>query len=185
VSLMRPHRNQTEKPDEYTTSADFGKLFAEDMTRLYLLSYFLTADHELAERCFVCGFGDCIQGNLVFQTWASSWSRRTIIHTAIRMMSPHAGVTTATSATVYPAAEKESQGIRDEDIAIDSVLSLGTFERFVFVLSVLERYADQDCSVLLSCSRKEVREGRIRAFQQLTESGRRSAASAHNYSSVA
>jgi hypothetical protein len=60
VNLVRTHRNQTEESVEY--SADFGKLFVEDMTRLYLLSYFLTANHEMAERCFVCGFGDCIQG---------------------------------------------------------------------------------------------------------------------------
>jgi hypothetical protein len=37
VNLVRTHRNQTEEPVEY--SADFGKLFVEDMTRLYLLSY--------------------------------------------------------------------------------------------------------------------------------------------------
>ena len=48
VNLVRTHRNQTEEPVEY--SADFGKLFVEDMTRLYLLSYFLTANHEMAER---------------------------------------------------------------------------------------------------------------------------------------
>jgi hypothetical protein len=137
VNLVRTHRNQTEEPVEY--SADFGKLFVEDMTRLYLLSYFLTANHEMAERCFVCGFGDCIQGNLMFQKWARSWSRRTIIHNAIRMMSPHPG-STATSATVHLAAEDEPQRIPDQNIAIDSALSLGTSERFVFVLSVLERY---------------------------------------------
>jgi hypothetical protein len=174
---VNTHRNQIEKHDEYTTSADFGKLFAEGMTRLYLLSYFLAANHETAERCFVCGIGDCVQGNLVFQKWARSWSRRTIVHNAIRMMSPHAGVTTAISGAVHLAAEGEPQRIRNEDIAIDSVLSLGAFERFVFVLSVLERYADQDCSVLLGCSRNDVREGRVRAFQQLTDFERRTAAS--------
>jgi hypothetical protein len=47
------------------------------MTRLYPLSYFLTANPGMTERCFVCDFGDCIQRNLVFQKWARSWSRRT------------------------------------------------------------------------------------------------------------
>jgi hypothetical protein len=182
VNLVRTHRNQTEESVEY--SADFGKLFVEDMTRLYLLSYFLTANHEMAERCFVCGFGDCIQGNLVFQKWARSWSRRTIIHNAIRMMSPHPG-STATSATVHLAAEDEPQRIPDENIAIDSALSLGTSERFVFVLSVLERYPDRDCSVFLGCSRNDVREGRVRAFRQLADFERRTAAPRHDLSSVA
>lgn len=36
--------------------------------------------------------------------------------------------------------------------AIASMLELEDFERLVFVMSVLERYSDQDCSVLLGCS---------------------------------
>jgi hypothetical protein len=41
------------------------------------------------------------------------------------------------------------------------------FERFVYVMSVLERYSDLDCSVLLGCARREVVGARIRAFQQI------------------
>lgn len=167
MNLRRTQRNETGKPAEYTASTDFAKLFAEDMTGLYLLSYLLTANHEKAERCFVTGFEECAQGNVAFQQWARSWSRRTIVHHAIRMMSPHPGVPPGTLDAVYLAAESEPQGRRDEDIAIASVLSLGTFERFVFVLSVLERYHDQDCSVLLSCARNDARRARVRAFQQI------------------
>jgi hypothetical protein len=72
-----------------------------------------------------------------------------------------------------------------KEYGIDSVLSLGTFERFVFVLSVLERYTDQDCAVLLGRSGNDVREGRVGAFQQLTDFERRTAASTHVFSSVA
>jgi hypothetical protein len=49
------------------------------------------------------------------------------------------------------------------------VLGLEEFERFVFVLSVLERYSDQDCSLLLGCSRQDVREARIGALQHVAE----------------
>src|ERR1039458_4345738 len=45
-------------------------------------------------------------------------------------------------------------------------------ERFVFVMSVLERYSDQDCSVLLSCSRQDVGETRMRALLHVAESDR-------------
>jgi len=56
--------------------------------------------------------------------------------------------------------------------AITSILGLEDFERIVFVMSVLEKYSDQDCSVLLGCSRQEVREARIRALQHLSESAK-------------
>jgi DNA-directed RNA polymerase specialized sigma24 family protein len=60
----------------------------------------------------------------------------------------------------------------DADAAIASILGLGDFERFVFVMSVLERYSDQDSSVLLGCSRQDVREARMRALQHVSESDR-------------
>ena len=50
---------------------------------------------------------------------------------------------------------------------LEAVLDLGPFERFVYVMSVLERYSDQDCSVLLGCARGDVIAGRIRALQKI------------------
>ena len=47
------------------------------------------------------------------------------------------------------------------------VLELRPFERFVYVMSVLERYYDHDCSVLLGCARQNVIAARTRAFQQI------------------
>jgi hypothetical protein len=60
----------------------------------------------------------------------------------------------------------------EADAAIASILGLEDFERFVFAMSVLERYPDQDCSVLLACSRRDVRETRIQALLHVAESGR-------------
>ncbi len=42
----------------YATSADFCRIFESDMNRLYLLCYLLTADHGIAEECFVRGLED-------------------------------------------------------------------------------------------------------------------------------
>jgi hypothetical protein len=38
----------------------------------------------------------------------------------------------------------------------DVILSLCVFERFVFVLSILEGQSDGDCLIVLRCSRREV-----------------------------
>jgi hypothetical protein len=47
-----------------------------------------------------------------------------------------------------------------------AVLRLEPFERLVYVMSVLDRYSDLDCSVLLSCARHVVIAARIRGLQQ-------------------
>jgi hypothetical protein len=61
-------------------------------------------------------------------------------------------------------------GTRDAEYAIGSILRLGDFERFVFVMSVLEKYSDQDCCVLLDCSRQDIGETRMRALLHVAES---------------
>jgi len=47
---------------------------------------------------------------------------------------------------------------------------LQNFERFVFVLCVLERYRDHECALLLGCSASEVREARTQAIEELAQS---------------
>jgi len=59
----------------------------------------------------------------------------------------------------------ETPAVQETESA--AVLELRPFERFVYVISVLERYSDQDCSILLGCARRDVVATRIRAFQQL------------------
>ena len=56
--------------------------------------------------------------------------------------------------------------IRDDEVYEDD------FERFVFVMSVLEQYSDQECLLLLASSPREIREARARAFAQLGKSTR-------------
>ena len=53
---------------------------------------------------------------------------------------------------------------------MDAVLRLADFERFVFVMSVLEHYSEHDCAFLLGCSDREIREGRTRALKELMSS---------------
>ena len=51
-----------------------------------------------------------------------------------------------------------------------AVIELPPFERFVFVLSVLERYSDQECSLLLNTNRGEVTAARTHALQSIGNS---------------
>jgi hypothetical protein len=52
---------------------------------------------------------------------------------------------------------------RDNPFA--SILSLDDFERFVFVMSILEEQSDEECAVLLRCSRNDVFMARLLAVK--------------------
>lgn len=147
----------------YASAADFGDVFLSNMNRLYLLAYLLTADHEMAERCFVEAIDHCINGNSVFKEWTPSWARRAIIKNAILMI----------------AHELEGCGERlnkspllvvwrgERDHLLDHVAQLEPFERCVFVISVLERFSDYECSLLLRRTRMEIISGRRNAIKNL------------------
>ena len=167
MNLLCPNRSKPAIADDYATSDDFRKLFTEDMDALHLLAYLLTGNHEKAEQSFVTGLEDCVDNNFVFKEWARSWAQRTIVQSAIRMMAPRP--THAPRARGFADRYAKLQSTLGKHPAIATVLALGDFERFVFVLSVLERYSDQDCAILLNCSRHDVRAARIRALQQISE----------------
>jgi DNA-directed RNA polymerase specialized sigma24 family protein len=153
---------QTTTP--YATQADFRRVFQEDMNRLYLLSLLLTGERDLAEQCFVSGLRMSSEGNPVFKEWATSWARRTIILTAIRMVRPRLGDPQRSS--VPPKTAGPSAISRAE---IANIIALPPFERFVFVMSVLECYTEQECSLLLGCTRREAMEARERALRRTGE----------------
>ena len=140
----------------YAVAADFCRIFESDMDRLYLLAYLLTADKAMAEECFVRGLEDSTRSNRVFRDWAESWARRTVIHNAIQMVRPRPS----------DASARPSQA-NDAPAPIAAVLGLPAFERFVFVMSMLEHHSLQESSLLLGCSREEVTVARSRALQQL------------------
>jgi hypothetical protein len=51
--------------------------------------------------------------------------------------------------------------------AIVAIVALGAFERFVFVMSVLEGHSEQECAILLRCSRRDVMIARVLALTGL------------------
>jgi DNA-directed RNA polymerase specialized sigma24 family protein len=146
----------------YANTDDFCRIFNEEKGELYLLSFLLTANREKAEQCFVSGLEGSINGNSVFKEWARSWARRAIIQCAVRVINPRPMEEGAPS-----MFSRSGNALPTEQEEIAAVLELRPFERFVYVMSVLEGYSVQDCSVLLGYPRRDVVEARIRALQQI------------------
>jgi hypothetical protein len=150
----------------YASGSDFCRIFDEDLNSLYQLSFLLTADREKAEQCFVSGLEDAVDGNSVFKDWARSWARRVIIQNAVRVIEPRQAEGSSPPRPVALNGNHKTPAPENQ-VELAAVLRLEPFERFVYVMSILESYRDQDCSMLLNCSRRDVIEGRDRALQQI------------------
>ena len=71
------------------------------------------------------------------------------------------------------AAEEGSLAeLVSQDPRFSAILALPDFERFVYVLSVLEGCADQECSSLLGVSQQQIEETRLHALQHFWKPGR-------------
>jgi DNA-directed RNA polymerase specialized sigma24 family protein len=156
--------------NEYASHEDFQTIFNEDLKELYQLSFLLTRDPAKAERCLVSGLEDCATGNPVFREWARSWAKRTIVQNAICELKPRSiHSDSRLSENSFPDIDQLLSG-RGGHFPMDAVLGLEDFERFVFIMSVLEHYSEHDCALLLGCSVREIREGRTRALKELADS---------------
>jgi hypothetical protein len=136
----------------YAAAADFGEVFTEEMHSLYLLSFLLTGDKDKAEQCFISALGECLEGMGAFMEWARLWARRAIIRQAIRMIKPAPEVTDQSGLVSVKTAAVASPN----NNLLAAIVSLCAFERFVFVMSILERLSDGDCLAFLRCSRREL-----------------------------
>lgn len=139
-----------ERVTTYATAADYCKIFDEEMQSLYLLAFLLTADKDKAEQCFVGGFGECVERIGVFMDWARSSARLAIVKHAIRMIRP----ASEEGKGFFVSAKWPTNSGTSNPFAV--IVSLCAFERFVFVMSVLEGQSVEDCQSLLRCSRQEV-----------------------------
>jgi hypothetical protein len=164
-----PDAKHITRPTPYASCDDFRKIFNQEMEGFYLLSFLLTGDREKAEQCFVSGLDDSVKGNPVFKEWANSWARRAVIQSAVQIINPRPQPIDGKGNGRSNAGSSNSKGktLLVEQAEIAAVLELEPFERFVYVMSVLERYSDQDCSVLLGCTRRDVLAARTHALQQI------------------
>jgi hypothetical protein len=127
---------------------DFCKVFEDHLDHLYTLSLLLTADHHKAEQCFIGGLEDCLQGNSVFREWAQSWATRAVIKNAIRIISPSRNETNRTTEN-YDLTEPASEA----DTRAAAITKLPPFDRFVYVMSILEKYSYRGARFSRQCPR--------------------------------
>ncbi len=160
--LKMPEAKHITSPTPYASRDDFCRIFYEETDELYQLSFLLTGDHEKGEQCFVSGLENSVKGNRVFKEWARSWARRAIIQCAARVINPRPMEEAPPS-----SSNRSGNALAVEQGEIAAILELRPFDRFVYIMSVLERYSDQDCSILLGCGRQDVVAARLRAFQQI------------------
>jgi hypothetical protein len=152
--------------NRYATHNDFLEIFNEDMNGLYLLSFLLTGDQQRGERCFVAGIEDCAKENRVFMEWVGAWAKRIIVKNAIRALNPREDHSNSSALPTVFSPNQQSSGPIGH-FGLDAVLRLPDFERFAFVLCVLEHYTAYECALLLNCAASQVRDARTRAIAEL------------------
>jgi hypothetical protein len=158
--MLQPIHSVEERGTPYLTVADFLRNFNEEMHSLYLLSFLLTADHDKAEQCLVSALGECVEGIGVFMDGACSWTRAAVLKHAIQMIKPapeqigHVSFITLKRSATPPGSNPFA-----------AILLLDAFERFVFVMSILEDQSDEECAILLRCSRRDVMMARLLALK--------------------
>jgi hypothetical protein len=153
---------------DYATHGGFCDVFRNDTKRLYLLAFLLTANHGESEQCFVATIEEIFKEPTVFRECPRSWVKRKLIENAIEIVSP-ASARNGHKRDLWSARKHETQ----RECEIDTVTKLADFERFVFVMSVLERYPTWDCALLLGCGMNKVPEARMRALCRLADAAAR------------
>jgi hypothetical protein len=159
--MLEPMHFVNERATPYLTVTDFFSIFNEEMHSLYLLAFLLTADHDKAEACLVSAMGECEEGVGVFTDWARSWTRTAVLRRAIQMIMP-----APEHADSVSLISLKTSGTPAENNPFSAILLLDDFERFVFVMSILEGQSDEQCAVLLRCSRRDVMIARVLALKR-------------------
>jgi hypothetical protein len=167
--MTYPQQIRIEKDEagEYAAHEDFCRVFTENLKALYQLSYVLTLDGGKARQCFLGGFEDCLKTNHVGKDRAYSIGKLSLVRNAIRALRPQPPDADSSFTNSVVSQESKLRVIRDGHLEIDSVLALEDFERFVFAMTVLERYSDDDSALLLGCSIGEIRAARLRALKEV------------------
>lgn len=150
-------KNRENKPvnknEEYALASHFCDLFVNELESLYQLAYLLTGSSDRAEKALVEALEDCKKAK-VFKPWAKSWSRLAVIERAIKSK---------------PLESSEEWAIAKNGSPEQAAIAqLKDFERFVYVLTVLEKYSVRDCAILLRVHKREVVEAQVRGLKEVS-----------------
>jgi hypothetical protein len=136
---------------EYADATEYAEIFIDETNCLYLLSFLLTADRQVAEMCFSRALDEYVETRGGFLEWAKEAGRRAVLRHAIQTIRP--APKQAYDWSFYGNARPLVSAAHEPFAAITSVRA---FERFVFVMSVLEGLSQEACSALLHCSVEDV-----------------------------
>lgn len=148
--------------NDYATHSDFCAIFREHLDSLYLLALILAGDDLVAENCFLAAFDSCAEESRVFRDSALSWGKRSVIKNAIRILLLASG----NSSRQHLVGKRNSRDL-DQNGSLKCVQDLPPFDRFVFVMSVLEGYSVRECSALLACRDQDVIAAKSLVLQRL------------------
>lgn len=162
--LSKSSRIPLRGEETYAPPCAAGRVFHDHADRLYTLALLLTGDHSTAELCFVAALEECLQSSEVVRGCALSWARRIIIVTAIHMVLPRPD---STYLKAKSGIAEAACPLADENSAFTAIKNLAAFDRFSYVMSVLEGYSAHDCSILLNCETRDVENARMRSLQQV------------------
>lgn len=148
-----------------SSEADFCRLFEREMSRLYLLALMLTGNEQSAEKCFERSLETCLSSGRISPEWAPRWATHNIIKNAIDMVGP--------ARDREPNRDHALRRLASRQATLALVLaSMAPLDRFVYVMSVLERYSDRECASYLGCSVTEIapaRESATKAVASFAE----------------
>ena len=153
----KPMHCGQDKKMEYATAKDFCSVFHRGMASLYQLAFLLAADHHKAQQIFAASLEECLNGNSVFRQRIGSWAKRVIVTTAVRVLAP------ACSQSDDLRVGHEAPNLKPRGERHEAITRLSLFTRFVFVMTVLERFSVSECAVLLRCAREEIVQAQSRA----------------------
>ena len=136
---------------EYGTGTDCADVFIGQMNCLYLLSYLVAADRDVAEKCFSLALDEYMEARSGFMDWARQEGRRAVLRNAVRMIRP-----VPKQAYSWSLIDIAPPPVAARHQPFAAITSLSAFERFVFVMSVLEGLSEEECATLLNCGARDV-----------------------------
>ena len=150
---------------EYASKEEFVSVFEREKPGLQRLALSLTVNSGTAKRCLIRAFRECIASSSVSKEWVHCWTRRLVIRNAINLVMGPEGVNPNNDADngLIDFSLGDSRGACAMP---EAIFNFPKFERFVFIICVLERYSILDCALLLGKSPRDVFEARQRVGNQ-------------------
>jgi DNA-directed RNA polymerase specialized sigma24 family protein len=171
VMRIRWFRKRVSEKCQYARKEEFVSLFERERVSLQRLALLLAANSETAKQCLISSFRQCVASSSVSKDWILSWTRRMVICNAISLVIGPEG---QSFVNTYDETDNELIAFFPDDsfgaiAESESICDLPEFDRFVFVICVLERYSMHDCALLLGRSPRDIDEARRRVVSQVAQ----------------